>query len=147
MATYWENSCSFGLCFLGISTRLLVCVFPTSVFGVRIFFLIAPFPDHCLLVPLYINHANHATGVKNGQLQGPLALIALQWRKYKENLFFFSQTTRSRAFIYYVELCIVIQVTDFEISSKFWLKVFITLISLERVDGSIGYCVCCYILV
>ena len=28
-------------------------VFPTSVFGVGIFFLIAHFPDHCLLVPFY----------------------------------------------------------------------------------------------
>ena len=26
-------------------------VFPTSVFGVGIFFLIAPFPDLCLVVP------------------------------------------------------------------------------------------------
>ena len=25
--------------------------FPTSVFGVFSFFLIAPFPDHCLLLP------------------------------------------------------------------------------------------------
>ena len=28
-------------------------VFPTSVFGVGIFFLIAPFPDLCLLVPFF----------------------------------------------------------------------------------------------
>ena len=63
MATFWENSCSFGLRY----------VFPTSVFGVGIFFwlrlflifaylylfssenffLIAPFPDLCLLVPVF----------------------------------------------------------------------------------------------
>ena len=39
--------------FHGISTWLLVWFFPTSVFGVGIFFLIAPFPDLCLLVPFY----------------------------------------------------------------------------------------------
>ena len=33
--------------------KRLVWFFPTSVFGVGIFFLIAPFPDLCLLVPLY----------------------------------------------------------------------------------------------
>ena len=37
--------------FHGISALLLVWFFPTSVFGVGIFFLIAPFPDLCLLVP------------------------------------------------------------------------------------------------
>ena len=31
----------------------IVWFFPTSVFGVGIFFLIAPFPDLCLLVPSY----------------------------------------------------------------------------------------------
>ena len=55
MATYCENSCSFGL-----RNVVLVSVpdcwfvfFPTSVFGVGIFFLIAHFPDLCLLVPFY----------------------------------------------------------------------------------------------
>ena len=32
---------------------VLVWFFPTSVFGVGIFFLIALFPDLCLLVPFY----------------------------------------------------------------------------------------------
>ena len=54
MATYWENSCSFGLrCVSWYKCLIVSLVFPTSVFGVGIFFLIAPFPDLCLLVPLY----------------------------------------------------------------------------------------------
>ena len=46
--------------FRGISALLLVWCFPTSVFGVGIFFLIAPFPDLCLLVPFYLKivHVN-----------------------------------------------------------------------------------------
>ena len=65
MATYWENSCSFGLRYVSWYKYLIVSLFfPTSVFGVGIFFLIAPFPDLCLLVlfctlvfsyPLYIS--------------------------------------------------------------------------------------------
>ena len=37
--------------FHGISTVLLIYFFPISVFGVGIFFLIAPFPDLFLHVP------------------------------------------------------------------------------------------------
>ena len=52
MATYCENSCSFGLRYVSWYGYLIVNLFfPTSVFGVGIFFLIAPFPDLCLLVP------------------------------------------------------------------------------------------------
>ena len=40
--------------FHGIKYLIVSMVFPTSVFGVGIFFLIAPFPDLCLLVPFYI---------------------------------------------------------------------------------------------
>ena len=55
MATYWENSCSFGLRYVSWYKYLIVSLFffPTSVFGVGIFLLIAPFPDLCLLVPFY----------------------------------------------------------------------------------------------
>ena len=40
MATYWENSCSFGLRYVFISTYVPDCylIFPTSVFGVGISF-------------------------------------------------------------------------------------------------------------
>ena len=56
MATHWENSCSFGLRYVSWYKYLIFSlVFPTSVFGVGIFFLIAPFPDLCLLVPSYRN--------------------------------------------------------------------------------------------
>ena len=57
MATYWENNCSFGLRYVfmvKVPDHVIVnLVFPTSVFGVGIFFLIAPFPDLRLLVPFY----------------------------------------------------------------------------------------------
>ena len=54
MATYWENSCSFGLRYSSRYKYLIVnLVFPTSFFGVGNLFLIAPFPDLCLLVPFY----------------------------------------------------------------------------------------------
>ena len=36
--------------------------FSTSVFGVGIFFLIAPFPDLCLLVPFYSYNQNIGSG-------------------------------------------------------------------------------------
>ena len=54
MANYWENSCSFGL-----RNVFLVSV-PDCWFGFSHLgfwsgnlFLIAPFPDLCLLLPLY----------------------------------------------------------------------------------------------
>ena len=46
MATYWENSCSFGLRYVSWYKYLIVSLF--------VFFLIAPFPDLCLLVPFYV---------------------------------------------------------------------------------------------
>ena len=42
--------------FHGITYLIVILVFPTSVFGVVIFFLIAPFPDLCLLVPFQSYH-------------------------------------------------------------------------------------------
>ena len=41
------------MCFLNIRTLLSINCFPTSFFWSENFFLIAPFPDHCLLVPIY----------------------------------------------------------------------------------------------
>ena len=57
MATYWENSCSFGLRYVSWYKYLIVscCFFPTSVFWSGNLLLIAPFPDLCLLVPFYVN--------------------------------------------------------------------------------------------
>ena len=55
MATYWENSCSFGLRYVSWYKCLVVgLVFSHLGFWSGNLFLIAPFPDLCLLVPFYI---------------------------------------------------------------------------------------------
>ena len=55
MATYWENSCSFGLRYVSWYKYLIVSlVFSHLGFWSGNLFLIAPFPDLCLLVPLHI---------------------------------------------------------------------------------------------
>ena len=52
MATYWENSCSFGLRYVSWYKCLIVSlVFSHLGFWSGNLFLIAPFPDLCLLVP------------------------------------------------------------------------------------------------
>ena len=52
MATYWENSCSFGLRYVSWYKFLIVSlVFSHLGFWSGNLFLIAPFPDLCLLVP------------------------------------------------------------------------------------------------
>ena len=54
MATYWENSCLFGLRFVSWYMYLIVSlVFSHLGFWSGNLFLIAPFPDLCLLVPFY----------------------------------------------------------------------------------------------
>ena len=57
MATYWENSCSFGLRYVSWYKYLIVSlVFSHLGFWSGNLFLSAPFPDLCLLVPFhYIN--------------------------------------------------------------------------------------------
>ena len=51
MATYWENSCSFGLRYVSWYKYLIVSlVFSHLGFGNGNLFLIAPFPDLCLHV-------------------------------------------------------------------------------------------------
>ena len=57
MATYWENSCSFGLRYVSWYKYLIVSlVFSRLGFWSGNLFLIAPFPDLCLFVPFhYIN--------------------------------------------------------------------------------------------
>ena len=54
MATYWENSCSFGLRYVSWYKCLIVSlVFSHLGFWSEKLFLIAPFPDLCLLVPFH----------------------------------------------------------------------------------------------
>ena len=54
MATYWENSCSLGLRYVSWYKCLIVSlVFSHLGFWSGNLFLIAPFPDLCLLVPTY----------------------------------------------------------------------------------------------
>ena len=54
MATYWENSCSFGLRYVSWYKCLIVSlVFSHLGFWSWNLFLIAPFPDLCLLVPCH----------------------------------------------------------------------------------------------
>ena len=54
MATYWENSCSFGLRYVSWYKCLIVSlVFSHLGFWSGNLFLIAPFPDLCLLIPLF----------------------------------------------------------------------------------------------
>ena len=56
MATYWENSCSFGLRYVSWYKCLIVSlVFSHLGFWSGNLFLIAPFPDLCLLVPFCIS--------------------------------------------------------------------------------------------
>ena len=57
MATYWENSCSFGLRYVSWYKYLIVSlVFSHLGFWSGNLFLIVPFPDLCLLVPFhYVN--------------------------------------------------------------------------------------------
>ena len=54
MASYWENSCSFGLRYVSWYKYLIVSLFFSHLgFWSGNLFLIAPFPDLCLLVPFY----------------------------------------------------------------------------------------------
>ena len=56
MATYWENSCSFGLRYVSWYKCLIVSlVFSHLGFWSGNLFLIAHFPDLCLLVPFFIS--------------------------------------------------------------------------------------------
>ena len=52
MATFWENSCSFGLRYVSWYKYLIVSLFFSHLgFWSGNLFLIAPFPDLCLRVP------------------------------------------------------------------------------------------------
>ena len=68
MATYWENSCSFGLRYVSWNRYLIVSlVFSHLGFWSGNLFLIAPFPDLCLLVPfhqMYVQHKINAVDTR-----------------------------------------------------------------------------------
>ena len=62
MATYWENSCSFGLRYVSWYKYLIVSlVFSHLGFWSGNLFLIAPFPDLCLLVPFHNDRGTYAS--------------------------------------------------------------------------------------
>ena len=64
MATYWENSCSFGLRYVSWYKYLIVgLVFSHLGFWSGNLFLIAPFPDLCLLVPFDIGLPSYISDV------------------------------------------------------------------------------------
>ena len=71
MATYWENSCSFGLRYVSWYKYMIVSlVFSHLGFWSGNLFLIAPFPDLCLLVPFHyenwpIQYTELFSAVKN----------------------------------------------------------------------------------
>ena len=57
MAACWEDGCSFGLRYVSWYKYLIVgLVFSHLGFWSGNLFLIAPFPDLCLLVPFYFRH-------------------------------------------------------------------------------------------
>ena len=67
MATYWENSCSFGLRYVSWYKYLIVSLFFSHLgFWSGNLFLIAPFPDLCLLVPFY-----NGKNIKNSNSSSP----------------------------------------------------------------------------
>ena len=61
MATYWGNSCSFGLRYVSWYKYLIVSLaFSHLGFWSGNLFLIAPFPDLCLLVPFCVTDRSNA---------------------------------------------------------------------------------------
>ena len=77
MATYWENSCSFGLRYVSWYKYLIVSlVFSHLGFWSGNLFLIAPFPDLCLLVPFYSVCLNKMKiGVRKNKCLGTTVLV------------------------------------------------------------------------
>ena len=67
MATYWENSCSFGLRnVLWYKYLIVTLVFSHLGFWSGNLSLIAPFPDLCLLVPFYLRKGQHGKRMIGG---------------------------------------------------------------------------------
>ena len=73
MATYWEYSCSFGLRYVSWYKDLIVSLFFSHLdFWRGNLFLIAPFPDLCLLVSLSNEYAQSMFWIKNKKKCMPL---------------------------------------------------------------------------
>ena len=69
-ATYWENSCSFGLRYVSWYKYLIVSlVFSHLGFWSGNLFLIAPFPDLCLLVPFLLSKTTTKVLIKSFEPQ------------------------------------------------------------------------------
>ena len=69
MATYWENRCSFGLRYVSWYKYLIVnLVFSHLGFWSGNLFLIAPFPDRCLLVPFSIRFLRRTNRLGTNEL-------------------------------------------------------------------------------
>ena len=81
MATYWENSCSFGLRYVSWYKYLIVSlVFSHLGFWSGNLFLIAPFPDLCLLVPFDLNVIYSNPNVKKQLDSMPKADSLPEWK-------------------------------------------------------------------
>ena len=92
MATYWENSCSFGLRYVSWYKCLIVSlVFSHLDFWSENLFLIAPFPDFCLLVPFYVL-------VQMGQLFKITDIVSLQFVKIANDII-------TSILLFFVEKC------------------------------------------
>ena len=61
MANVWENSCSFGLQYVLGCKYLIDLVFSHLGFWSGNLFLIAPFPDLCLIVPFLLKIGEYIT--------------------------------------------------------------------------------------
>ena len=81
MATYWGNSCSFGLRYVSWYKYLIVSlVFSHLGFWSGNLFLIAPFPDLCLLVPSIDLLWEKNSKIFFSETTGPTALIFCMWQ-------------------------------------------------------------------
>ena len=106
MATYWENSCSFGLRYVSWYKFLIVSfVFSHLGFWSGNLFLIAPFPDLCLLVPFYLSD-NTKFGLKSSKDQNSSKKVysyaALNYvfiRKITTQLCIFSMTQEENSLL------------------------------------------------
>ena len=90
MATYWENSCSFGLRYVSWYKYLIVSlVFSHLSFWSGNLFLIAPFPDLCLLVPFVSSgtlHVNTEIDIDQNSSGPNNCLLIFQWRSKTKTL-------------------------------------------------------------
>ena len=84
MTTYWENSCSFGLRYVSWYKYLTVSFFffPHLGFWSGNLFLIAPFPDLCLLVPSsQVNKSPICLSTYIGDMSVPFQIICNSYTK------------------------------------------------------------------